>query len=138
MMFYSWHVKISSILIKSRVPKLGQKHLEPSPSIPAAARYQHEGPLKFDLTSIPVSTKSQECVDFFVNTVVFPKELRVFPEKLSVSGWDIGKAKRYPTTVLSGTCDTYPLLLLATEHLSLPRQRHTNALVLKYLLQPDN
>lgn len=86
----------------------------------------------------PHLRKVKSVIDFFLNTVVFPKELRVFPDKLSASGWDIGKAKRQPTTAFSGTCDTHLLLPLATEHLSLPHQQHTNALVIHHLLQPDN
>jgi hypothetical protein len=86
----------------------------------------------------PHLRKVKSVVDFFLNAIVFPKGLWVFPEKLSASGWDVGKAKRYPTTAFSGTCDTHPLLPLSVEHLDLPHQRHTNALVLNYLLQPEN
>lgn len=86
----------------------------------------------------PHLRKVKNVVDFFLNNIVFPKELRVFPEKLSASGWDIGKVKRHPTTAFSGTCDTHPLLPLSIEHLDLPHQRHTNALVLNHLLQPEN
>jgi hypothetical protein len=86
----------------------------------------------------PHLRKVKSVVDFFLNTVVFPKNLRVFPEKLSASGWDIGKAKRHATTAFSGTCDTHLLLPLATKYLDLPHQRHTNALVLHHLLQPIN
>ena len=75
-------------------------------------------------------------LDLLWNTVVYPKELRVFFEKLSASGWDKDKAKRQATTIFSGIWDTHLLLPLATNLLDLPHQRHTNTLVLHHLLQP--
>ncbi|KOC14588.1 hypothetical protein AFLA70_552g000382 [Aspergillus flavus AF70] len=41
-------------------------------------------------------------VDYFLSHVVFPREMRVFPYKLSASGWDIGEVKRHPLTGFSG------------------------------------
>jgi len=119
-----------------------QEWVKDVPGLPKAFR-QLQGINMEDRSNLisqvfPHLRKVKSVVDFFLNAVVFPKGLRVFPEKLSASGWDVGKAKRYPTTAFSGTCDTHPLLPLSVEHLDLPHQRHTNALVLNYLLQPEN
>lgn len=36
---------------------------------------------------------SKPAIDYFLARLVFPKELREFPDKLSASGWDIGEVK---------------------------------------------
>ena len=77
-------------------------------------------------------------VDYFLAHVVFPKEMKEFPDKLSSSGWDIGAIKTHPTTGFSGTNDSRKVLPLTVEHLDLNEQKHTNALVLEYLLQHEN
>lgn len=64
--------------------------------------------------------------------------MRQFPQKLSASGWDLGDIKIHPTTGFSGTIDSTRLLPLDVKYVSLPGQQHTNALVLKTLLQPEN
>ncbi|KAF8851671.1 hypothetical protein BDZ45DRAFT_140606 [Acephala macrosclerotiorum] len=77
-------------------------------------------------------------IDYFLAHIVFPKEMKEFPDKLSASGWDIGQIKVHPTTGFSGTNDSRKLLPLSVGHLDLPEQEHTNALVLEYLLGPEN
>ncbi|CAK3844903.1 Hypothetical predicted protein [Lecanosticta acicola] len=77
-------------------------------------------------------------IDYFLSHVVFPKEMKEFPHKLSASGWDLGKARARLTTGFSGTNDSRRLLPLDINHLDLKDQKHTNALVLEYLLQPQN
>ncbi|GAM88641.1 hypothetical protein ANO11243_066750 [Dothideomycetidae sp. 11243] len=81
---------------------------------------------------------AKRLVDYYLGHIVFPREMREFPKKLSASGWDLGRIKRNPTTGFSGTCDSKHLLPLEMEHLDLEQQRHTNALVLEYLLRPEN
>ncbi|KAF8462458.1 hypothetical protein BDZ91DRAFT_850654 [Kalaharituber pfeilii] len=70
--------------------------------------------------------------------IVFPKACKEFPAKLTTSGWDLAEEKRYPTTGFSGTNDNRYLLPVSIEQLDLPEQTHTNAKVLRYLLQPEN
>ncbi|OTA75927.1 hypothetical protein M434DRAFT_383777 [Hypoxylon sp. CO27-5] len=77
-------------------------------------------------------------VDYFLAHIVFPKEMKEFPHKLSASGWDIGEVKTHSTTGFSGTNDSRILLPLDIEQLDLEAQKHTNALVLENLLQPEN
>lgn len=81
---------------------------------------------------------SKAAIDYYLCRMVFPKESQEFPHKLSASGWDLGKKKVYPTTGFSGTNDSRYILPLDITQLDLPEQSHTNALVLKYLLQPEN
>jgi hypothetical protein len=76
-------------------------------------------------------------VNYYLQHIVFPKEMREFPHKLSASGWDIAEMNTFGTTGFSGTNDSRYLLPLAREQLDLPGQKHTNALVLNYLLQPE-
>jgi len=81
---------------------------------------------------------SKNAVDYYLSSIVFPKAMKEFPQKLSASGWDIGAIKSNPLTGFSGTNDTQHLLPLTVEHVDLPSQNHTNALVLQYLLRSEN
>ncbi|KAH6861099.1 hypothetical protein BKA58DRAFT_448898 [Alternaria rosae] len=80
---------------------------------------------------------SKKAVDYFLSRLVFPKELKQFPSKLSASGWDLAIRKPNPTTGFSGTNDTRHLLPLNMHQLDLPSQQHTNARVLSYLLMNE-
>jgi hypothetical protein len=71
---------------------------------------------------------SKGAIDYYLSFLVFPKAMREFPEKLSVSSWDIGAIKDKPLTGFSDTNDTLHLLPLS----------HTNALVLEYPLRKEN
>lgn len=77
-------------------------------------------------------------IDYFLSRMVFAKESREFPHKLSASGWDLGKRKENPTTGFSGTNDSRYILPMDVKQLNLPEQNHTNALVLKHLLRSEN
>jgi hypothetical protein len=80
---------------------------------------------------------SKNCIDYYLTHLVFPKGVKEHEHKLSASGWDLGAVKTHPITGFSGTNDTRHLLPLTVKHLDLDSQRHTNALVLKYLLQDE-
>jgi hypothetical protein len=86
----------------------------------------------------PCLRYSKKAIDYYLSSLVFPKAMKEFPQKLSASGWDIGAIKKNPLTGFSGTNDTLHLLPLTVQHLDLPSQSHTNALVLQYLLQDEN
>ncbi|KAL2814860.1 hypothetical protein BDW59DRAFT_167000 [Aspergillus cavernicola] len=81
---------------------------------------------------------SKRAVDYFLAHLVFPKEMKEFPSKLSASGWDIGDTTGHPTVGFSGTNDSRVTLPLTITQLDLAEQNHTNALILEYLLQPEN
>ncbi|EXJ80680.1 hypothetical protein A1O3_06964 [Capronia epimyces CBS 606.96] len=86
----------------------------------------------------PPLRHSKKTIDYFLTHLVFPKEMREFPHKLSASGWDIGQIKTYPTSGFSGTNDSRITLPLSVTPLDLQEQQHTNALVLEHLLRPEN
>lgn len=86
----------------------------------------------------PLLRFSKGVIDYFLSHTVFPKEMKEFPEKLSASGWDMAAVKPKPTTGFSGTNDSRHVLPLTIGHLDLQEQKHTNALVLAYLLQDEN
>ena len=86
----------------------------------------------------PALQFSKAAIDYFLSHVVFPREMREFPHKLSASGWDIGEIKTNPTVGFSGTNDSRKTLPLTVHQLDLPQQNHTNALVLEYLLRDEN
>ena len=81
---------------------------------------------------------SKGAIDYFLSHIVYSKELKEFPDKLSASGWDIGEIKAHPTVGFSGTNDSRNTLPLDVKQLDLPEQNHTNALVLEYLLRDEN
>ncbi|KAH7024585.1 uncharacterized protein B0I36DRAFT_416058 [Microdochium trichocladiopsis] len=86
----------------------------------------------------PCFRHSKAAVDYFLAHVVFTKEMKEFPHRLSASGWDIGEQKPHPTTGFSGTNDAQIVLPLSVTQTALPAQAHTNALVLQHLLQAEN
>ncbi|KAF7920916.1 hypothetical protein EAE99_007768 [Botrytis elliptica] len=86
----------------------------------------------------PCLRYSKGAIDYFLSRVVFAKEMREFPHKLSASGWDLGKTKSYPTTGFSGTNDSRYVLPTSVKQFDLPDQRHTSALVLSYIVKPEN
>ncbi|KAJ5527297.1 hypothetical protein N7513_011456 [Penicillium frequentans] len=86
----------------------------------------------------PALRFSKATIDYFLTHIVFPKEMKEFPDKLSASGWDIGEIRVNPTVGFSGTNDSRETLPLSVSQLDLPEQNHTNALVLEYLLQKEN
>ncbi|KAK1992439.1 hypothetical protein LX36DRAFT_704109 [Colletotrichum falcatum] len=86
----------------------------------------------------PCLRYSKAVVDYFLEHIVFPKELKEFPYKLSASGWDIGEEKRHPTTGFSGTNDSRAFLPLTVSQVEDRKQKHTNALVMENLLQDEN
>ncbi|KAL6796308.1 hypothetical protein GGI42DRAFT_331329, partial [Trichoderma sp. SZMC 28013] len=57
---------------------------------------------------------AKNAIDYFLSHIVFTKEMK------------------------DGTCDSRNLMPLDMKHLDLPEQRHTNALVLSNILQPEN
>ncbi|OQN95283.1 hypothetical protein B0A48_18754 [Cryoendolithus antarcticus] len=86
----------------------------------------------------PAFRFAKSAIDYFLSHIIFPKEMKEFPFKLSTSGWEVGKQKRLPVTGFSGTNDASCLLPIYIDQLDLPEQRQTTALVLEHLLQPKN
>jgi hypothetical protein len=81
---------------------------------------------------------SKGIIDFYMSNIVFPAQMKEFPNKLSSSGWDIARDKAHPTTGFSGTNDSRYVLPLTIKQTDLPAQISTNAYVMDCLLQPEN
>jgi len=86
----------------------------------------------------PALRYAKSVVDYFLARVVFPKEMKEFPFKLSASRWDLGKRKTLPVTGFSGTNDSSCLLPVDVHQLDNAEQEHTNALVLAHISRPEN
>ena len=116
--------------------------VESAPDLPEAFRHLSSINIKDRLQCVgevfPALRFSKGAIDYFLSHIVFQKYIKEFPHKISASGWDLGQQKSKPTTGFSGTIDSRHLLPLDVYHLDLDRQKHTNALVLKHILQPEN
>jgi len=53
----------------------------------------------------PQLRNRKSVIDFYLSQVVFPKDAKEFPHKLSTSGWDLAEERVLPTTGFSGTND---------------------------------
>ena len=87
---------------------------------------------------VPRFRRNKRVIDFYLSQVVFPRAAKEFPYKLSSSAWDLVEDKSNVTTGFSGTNDNrylFPTSITQEDPLS---QLSTNALVLGYLLQPEN
>lgn len=70
--------------------------------------------------------RAKDTVDFYMAKIVFPKEMKEFPNKLSSSGWDIAREKVHPTTGFSGTNDSRYILPLSIAQRDLRRSASWN------------
>lgn len=95
---------------------------------------------QFTACLVPLFGHNKAVIDFFLAQIVFPKEAKDFPHKLSCSAWDLAeqKSSRLPTTGFSGTNDFRYLLPATIAQHALVHQRGTNAKVLTYLLQQEH
>jgi len=87
---------------------------------------------------LPSFQHNQAVIDFYLSHVVFPKEAKEFPQKLSTSAWDLAQTKTHYTTGFSGTNDNRWLLPTSISQQDPVNQLSTNAKVLSYLLQDEN
>lgn len=93
---------------------------------------------QFSQIVFPSLRVAKGAIDFYMSRLVFPREMKEFPQKLSSSGWDIAREKVHPTTGFSGTNDSRYILPLSISQCDLPPQLHTNAAVLDCLMRPEN
>ncbi|KAL8365011.1 hypothetical protein RB595_004022 [Gaeumannomyces hyphopodioides] len=77
-------------------------------------------------------------VNYYLSSIVFAREMREYPHKLSQSAWSLAATRTHPVTGFSGTNDAKYLFPLSIEPLDLKEQRHTNAMVLNCLLRTEN
>ncbi|KAI9453949.1 hypothetical protein BJY52DRAFT_1427406 [Lactarius psammicola] len=86
----------------------------------------------------PLFSRNTRVIDFYLSHVVFPRAAKEFPSKLSASAWDLVEDTSNVTTGFSGTNDNRYLLPTSITQKDPLNQLSTNALVLRYLLQPEN
>ena len=119
-----------------------ERWVQDAPELPSAFRQltsiNLNDPAQCSQIVFPPLRLAKGAIDYYMSRVVFPKEMKEFPHKLSSSGWDIARAKVHPTTGFSGTNDSRYILPLSIDQCDLPAQLHTNAAVLGCLLQPEN
>ncbi|KAJ5124379.1 uncharacterized protein N7515_008204 [Penicillium bovifimosum] len=98
-----------------------------------------EDGMTFKMVLFPILRYQKEILDFYLSRVVFSREAKEFPRKLSSSAWDIPAQRGLQlTTGFSGTNDNRSLLPLSICQRDLPDLLHTNAMVLGYLLRDCN
>jgi hypothetical protein len=87
---------------------------------------------------VPLFSRNKRVIDFYLSEVVFPRAAKEFQFKLSSSAWDLVEDKKNVTTGFSGTNDNRYLLPTSITQEDPVSQLSTNALVLQYLLRPEN
>ncbi|KAI9432124.1 hypothetical protein H4582DRAFT_2084063 [Lactarius indigo] len=93
---------------------------------------------QLDKHLVPLFSRNTRVIDFYLSLVVFPRVVKGFPSKLSTSAWDLVEDKSNVTTGFSGTNDNRFLLPTSMTQEDPVSQLSTNALVMQYLLQPEN
>lgn len=129
---------INRLLMSDQAEAEYQAWVASAPNLPP--KYRHLEGVNWDDADqraevIPHFQYSKGTVDFMLANVVFPKELREFPQKLSASGWTIGQQKQHPMTGFSGTNDARYVLPHTVKQIGVPSQEHTNAHHLETIIQ---
>ena len=131
------------LLTKLDDPEMEYDHwVELGHDLPVAMR-QLNGVNTKDKTQVvevllPLFSRNKRVVDFYLSQVVFPRSAREFPSKLPTSAWDLIEDKKNVTTGFSGTNDNRYLLPTSITQEDPDFVLGTNALVLQYLLRPEN
>ena len=130
------------LLLSDQAEEEYQQWIFDAPELHSAFRQLRGINLKNDRQCVgqvfPPLRFSKGAIDFYLSSIVFPREMKEFPSKMSASGWNIARAKDHPTTGFSGTNDSRYILPLSIEQSDQPQQRYTNASVLNCLLKPEN
>ena len=136
------YTAFEKLLLSDHAQEEYERWVEDAPELPSAFRQltgiNLSDPAQFSQMVFPPLRLAKGAIDFYLSHIVFPKEMKEFPHKLSASGWDIARAKIHPTTGFSGTNDSRYILPLSISQCDLPLQLHTNAAVLDCLLGPEN
>ncbi|KAF8434569.1 hypothetical protein L210DRAFT_3453923 [Boletus edulis BED1] len=93
---------------------------------------------QWDKVIFPLFSTNQAAIDFYLSRVVFPKEAKEFPLKISGSSWDLAEEREKLITGFSGTNDGRWLLPMSIAQRDLDHQKGTNARVLGFLLRSEN
>ena len=136
------HVAFEKLLLSDHAQEEYEVWVRDAPELPSAFR-QLSGINLSDVghcshTVFRYLRFAKGLIDFYLSHVVFPKEMKEFPHKLSSSGWDLARSKTFVTTGFSGTNDSRYILPLSISQRDLGAQLPTNARVLDCLLRPEN
>jgi len=136
------HTALEKLLLSDHAQEEFERWVQDAPELPFAFRQltgiNLSDPAQCSRMVFPPLRFAKGVIDFYMSRIVFPKEMKEFPHKLSSSGWDIARTKVHPTTGFSGTNDSRYILPLSIEQRDLPAQLHTNAAVLDCLLRSEN
>ena len=136
------HTAFGKLLLSDHAQEEYELWVQDASELPLAFRQltgiNLSDPVQCSRMVFPPLRFAKGAIDFYMSRIVFPREMKEFPHKLSSSGWDIARTKVHPTTGFSGTNDSKYIIPLSVEQRDLPAQLHTNAAVLDYLLQPEN
>ena len=97
-----------------------------------------EDEMQLDEFLVPVFSRNKRVVDFYLSQRVFPRAARQFPSKFPTSAWDLVEDNKNVTTGFSGTNDNRHIFPPSMIQKDPDFVLSTNALVLQYLLQPEN
>ena len=97
-----------------------------------------EDEMQLDEFLVPVFSRNKRVVDFYLSQRVFPRAARQFPSKFPTSAWDLVEDNKNVTTGFSGTNDNRHIFPPSMIQKDPDFVLGTNALVLQYLLQPEN
>ena len=136
------YTAFEKLLLSDHAQEEYERWVQDAPELPFAFRQltsiNLSDPAQCSQMVFPPLRLAKGVIDFYMSRIVFPKEMKEFPHKLSSSGWDIARTKVHPTTGFSGTNDSRYILPLSIEQRDLPAQFHTNAAVLDCLLRSEN
>jgi hypothetical protein len=108
------------------------------PSLQDVRGINIDDPIQREKELFPLFRYTHSVINFYLSTFVFPKAAKQFPYKLPASGWDLSGVGGELKTGFSGTNDNRYLLPTPITQNDPVNQESTNALVLQYLLQPEN
>lgn len=136
------HTAFNTLLLSDQAEEEYQKWICDAPDLEPAFRQLRGINLKNGTQCVgqifPPLRFSKGAINFFLSSIVFPREMKEFPSKMSASGWNIARTKSHLTTGFSGTNDSRYILPLSIQQADLQEQLYTNAWVLKCLLHPIN
>ena len=136
------HTAFEKLLLSDHAQEEYERWVQDAPELPFAfgqlTSVNLSDSVLYSQVIFPSLRLAKGAIDFYMSRIVFPKEMKEFPHKLSSSGWDIARTKVHPTTGFSGTNDGKYILPLSIEQRDLPAQLHTNAAVLDCLLRSEN
>ena len=132
------HTAFEKLLLSDYAQEEYKRYMQDAQELPSAFRQltsvNLSDPAQCSQMIFPPLRLAKGAIDFFMSRIVFPKEMKEFPHKLSSSGWE----KVYPMTGFSGINDSRHISPLSIEQGDLPAQLHTNVAVLGCLLRSVN